>query len=124
MAEQDSGEKTHDPTDKKLDDARKKGDVASAPEMRHATMFVAAIVVMGGMGAWSVSRMLTIFVSLWGGADDLDLRGSGQSVATTVLGQSALALGPLLAMLLRCNAARTNCVSMPPAGSALPVKGA
>ena len=100
MSQSDSGEKTHDPTDKKLDDARKKGDVASAPEMRHASMFVAAIVVMGGMGAWSVSRMLTVFVSLWGGADELDVRGSGQTFAALLMGQVGLALGPLLGMLM------------------------
>jgi|TARA_R100000049_G_C1954064_1_gene105075 flagellar biosynthetic protein FlhB len=100
MSQSDSGEKTHDPTDKKLDDARKKGEVASAPEMRHASMFVAAIVVMGGMGAWSVSRMLTVFVSLWGGADELDVRGSGQTFAAMLMGQVGLALGPLLGMLL------------------------
>ncbi|MXP10446.1 flagellar biosynthesis protein FlhB [Pseudoblastomonas halimionae] len=100
MSQSDSGEKTHDPTDKKLEDARKKGEVASAPEMRHASMFVAAVVVMGGMGAWTVSRMLTIFVGLWGGADDLDLAGSGLSFAAVVMGQAALALGPLLGMLL------------------------
>lgn len=100
MSQSDSGEKTHDPTDKKLEDARKKGDVANAPEMRHASMFLAATIVMGGMGSWTVSQMLTIFVSLWGGADDLDLRGSGQSFAAMVMGQSALALLPLLGMLL------------------------
>ncbi|GAB5349266.1 flagellar biosynthesis protein FlhB [Alteriqipengyuania sp. 357] len=100
MSQSDSGEKTHDPTDKKLDDARKKGEVASAPEMRHASMFLAAVIVMGGMGAWTVSRMLTIFVSLWGGADDLDLAGSGLSFASVVMGQTALALAPIMAMLL------------------------
>ncbi len=100
MADNDSGEKTHDPTDKKLEDARKKGEVASAPEMRHASMFLAAVVVMGGMGAWSVSRMLTIFVSLWGRADDLDMDGGGLTFAYTLIGQAGIALGPLLAMLL------------------------
>ncbi|MBB3032486.1 flagellar biosynthesis protein FlhB [Alteriqipengyuania lutimaris] len=100
MAESDTGEKTHDPTDKKLEDARKKGEVASAPEMRHASMFLAAVVVMGGMGAWTVSRMLTIFVGLWGGANGLDVRGSGMTFASTLMGQAGLALGPLLAMLM------------------------
>ena len=100
MAQDQSGEKTHDPTDKKLEDARKKGEVASAPEMRHASMFVAAVVVMGGMGAWTISRMLAIFVAIWGGADSLDVRGSGQAFATTIMGKAALALGPLMALLL------------------------
>ncbi|MBR0550946.1 flagellar biosynthesis protein FlhB [Stakelama marina] len=102
MADSDDSEKTHDPTDKKLSDAREKGDVASAPEMRHASMFVAAVVVTGGMGAWTISRMLTLFVKLWGDADDFSLRtgGGAQLFASTLMGQVALAIGPLLLLLV------------------------
>ncbi|RZM08111.1 MAG: flagellar biosynthesis protein FlhB, partial [Sphingomonas sp.] len=37
----DKDQKTHDPTEKRLSDARKKGDVAQAPELRHAFGFIA-----------------------------------------------------------------------------------
>lgn len=101
MAGSDSTDKTHDPTEKKLSDAREKGDVAGAPEMRHASMFVAAILVLGSMGAWAVSSLLTVFVKLWGDADDILIdRGTSHNFATMLLRELGLALGPLLAMLL------------------------
>ncbi|WP_164124530.1 EscU/YscU/HrcU family type III secretion system export apparatus switch protein, partial [Stenotrophomonas maltophilia] len=49
----DQDDKTHDPTDKKLEDARAKGDVPMAPEMRHAAIFVGMLVVMGGLGTYT-----------------------------------------------------------------------
>ena len=101
MAGKDSSDKTHEPTEKKLSDARKKGDVPGAPEMRHASMFIAATIVLGSVGAWSISRLLTVFVKLWGDADDILFeRGSGHLFATILLRETGLALGPLLAMLL------------------------
>mgnify|MGYP005845474847 CR=1 FL=1 len=101
MAGNDSGDKTHDPTEKKLSDARKKGDVAGAPEMRHASMFVAALVALGSIGTFAVSQMLTIFVKLWGDADDILLdNGTGHHFAAMLLRELGIALGPLLATLL------------------------
>ncbi|PMU92211.1 EscU/YscU/HrcU family type III secretion system export apparatus switch protein, partial [Pseudomonas sp. GP01-A4] len=49
----DNDQKTFDPTEKKLADARAKGDMPSSPEMKHAAMFAAAIVVVGGMGTYT-----------------------------------------------------------------------
>ena len=43
----DQEDKTESPTDKKLEDARERGEVPMAPEMKHAAMFVAALVVLG-----------------------------------------------------------------------------
>ena len=43
MAEEpDKDQKTEAPTEKRLEDARKKGDIASAPEVRHAAHRVIA----------------------------------------------------------------------------------
>lgn len=101
MADSDSSEKTHDPTEKKLSDAREKGEIATAPEMRHASMFVAAIAVLGGIGSWTVAKLLTVFVLLWSRADEINLRSGGaQLFATGLMGQLGFALAPLLAMLL------------------------
>lgn len=66
----DNDQKTFDPTEKKLADARAKGDMPSSPEMKHAAMFAAAIVVVGGMGTYTVQQLGVIFVRLWGGADE------------------------------------------------------
>ncbi|MEG3144350.1 flagellar biosynthesis protein FlhB [Sphingomonas sp. RT2P30] len=96
----DKDQKTHDPTSKKLDEARQKGDVASSPEMRHAVMFIAAIVVAGGMGSWTLARIGPMLVQLWGSADDFSLEPDGaQAFATGVLARTASAMAPLLGVL-------------------------
>ncbi|CAN5158214.1 flagellar biosynthesis protein FlhB [soil metagenome] len=93
-------QKTHDPTDKKLSDAREKGDVPASSEMRHAVMFVAAIVVAGSMGSWTLARIGPLLVQLWGNADDYSLSPDGaQNFATGVLATTANAMAPLLGML-------------------------
>jgi flagellar biosynthetic protein FlhB len=99
VAEND--QKTHDPTQKRLDDARKKGDVASAPEMRHAVMFVAMLVVIGGMGVDAFARLGTMLVRLWGSADDIALGPDGaQSVTTGLFAQTAIVFAPLFGTLM------------------------
>ncbi len=49
---------------------RAQGDVPMAPEMRHAAIFVGMLVVMGGLGTYTLQLMGTLFVRLWGSADD------------------------------------------------------
>lgn len=96
----DKDQKTHDPTDKKLSDARGKGDVATATEMRHAVMFVAALIVMGGMGSWTLAQVGPMLVRLWGNADDYRLEPDGaQAFATGVLLNLTSAMAPILALL-------------------------
>jgi flagellar biosynthesis protein FlhB len=96
----DKDQKTQDPTDKKLSDARAKGDVATATEVRHAIMFVAALVVAGGMGSWTLAQAGPMLVQLWGNADDYRLEPDGaQSLATGILFHLARTLAPILAVL-------------------------
>ena len=96
----DSDDKTHDPTDKKLQDARERGDTPMAPEMRHAAMFVAMLVVMGGLGTYTLRSMGTLFVRLWGGADDFRLEPEGaQAFATGLFEMIATAMLPLMGAL-------------------------
>jgi flagellar biosynthetic protein FlhB len=96
----DDEDKTHDPTDKKLEDARKKGDVPMAPEMRHATMFVAMLVVMGGMGAYTLQLMGGVFVRIWGRAEDFRMDPAGaQSMVTGLMAAVATAMLPILVAL-------------------------
>ncbi len=96
----DQEDKTQEPTDKKLSDARAKGDVPMAPEMRHAAMFVAMLVVMGGLGAYTIQRMGSLFVRLWGSADDFRMTPDGaQNFTTGLLAAVGSALLPILAAL-------------------------
>lgn len=96
----DKEQKTHEPTDKRLEDARKRGDVAMAPEMRHAAMLVAGLAVVGWAGAAALSSLGTVFTRLWGSAEDfvIDPAG-GDELAATVLGEIAYALAPMMALL-------------------------
>jgi flagellar biosynthetic protein FlhB len=96
----DSEDKTEDPTPKKLEDARKKGDLALAPETKHAAMFVAGLAVMGGAGTYTIQRLGTLLVRLWGGADQYRMDPIGaQAFMTGVFGQIGYALAPILGML-------------------------
>ena len=96
----DQEDKTESPTDKKLEDARQRGEVPMAPEMKHAAMFVAALVVMGGLGAYTMQRMGSLFVRLWGSAEDFRMEPDGaQAFATGLFGAIFNTLWPILAAL-------------------------
>ncbi len=100
MAEGDQGQKTEQPTHKKLTDARKKGQAPSIPELRHATMFVGAMIVAGGMGAWTLARLGTLFVTLWSRADDYRLDPAGARDLTIGIARHfVVATAPLAALL-------------------------
>jgi flagellar biosynthetic protein FlhB len=100
MAE-DADQKTFDPTEKKVSDARKKGDIAHAPEMRHAAIFAAALVVTGGLGLWTFARLSRMLLALWGNAEDFSFAPNGaQSLATGMFEQLFAVLAPLLGTLV------------------------
>ena len=96
----DKDQKTEDPTDKKLEDARTKGQVASAPETKHAAMFLAALIVVGGLGGYSMQRLALLFVRLWGNADDYMLQPQGaENFAIGLTGAVGMAVLPLFGSL-------------------------
>lgn len=100
MAE-DKDQKTHAPTEKRLEDAREKGDVASAPEMRHAAMFAGMIAGLVLVGSYSVSRLGTVLTGLWGRADDISLApDAAQGMIATLMLAVAEALAPLFGTLI------------------------
>ena len=97
----DKDQKTHDPSEKRLADARKKGDTPSAPEMRHAAIFAAMLVVLGELGVDGFARLATMLVRLWGRADDFRIDPQGaQALATGLFGQLATVFAPVFAALV------------------------
>lgn len=97
---EESGEKTHEPTPKKLEDARKKGDIAKSTEVSVASAyagFILAGFLVGAAGIADAAQTLSIFL---GRADQLTghlLGPGGRSTAAELLFQFFLHLAPIFA---------------------------
>ncbi|HSX55614.1 MAG TPA: flagellar biosynthesis protein FlhB [Sphingomonas sp.] len=103
MADADKDQRTHAPTQKRLEDARKKGEVALAPEMRHATMMIGAVVVIGWVGLSALSGVGRLVTRLWGSADDFHLDSDGaRNLTAGIMGDVAISLAPLMGVLFAC----------------------
>lgn len=97
----DKDQKTQEPTQKKLDDSRKKGEVASAPEARHGLMFLAMILTCSMLGMSTFASFERMFVRLWGGAHEFAMEPQGaQAFAAGVFTEFGLTLAPVLGVLL------------------------
>ncbi|MFL9841549.1 flagellar biosynthesis protein FlhB [Sphingomonas sp. ST-64] len=98
--DQDKDQKTYAPTEKRIEDARKKGDVPMAPEMRQAAMFLGLIVATGSLGAYSASKLAASMARIWGRADSFLFEPQGaQAFGGFMLGEVASGLLPLLGAL-------------------------
>lgn len=99
--EQDSSQKTEEPTSKKLEDARKKGQIANSREINHWFILLAAAISVGFLGppaAKEIAATLTRFVA----SPDLMARGPGGLGATLqdAFVDAATALLPIFALIL------------------------
>ncbi len=96
-----AGEKTLDPTAKKLADARKKGEVAIAPEIRQTAMFAAMLAVVVAAGPPAAARIAAMAAQIWGNSDlRLPSGSAARQFAAHLLGEFALILALPLALLL------------------------
>ncbi|MEE4452358.1 flagellar biosynthesis protein FlhB [Novosphingobium resinovorum] len=97
----DKDQRTEEPTQKKLEDARKRGEVAIAPEVRHATMMAGAMAVTGWLGLSALERLGTMLKRLWGDAQEFPLDAEGaQGLATGVAWHAMVSLLPVFAVLM------------------------
>ncbi|MFN4095628.1 MAG: flagellar biosynthesis protein FlhB [Sphingomonas sp.] len=97
---EDKDSKTFAPSQKRIDDARKKGDVPMAPEMRQAAMFAGLVVVTGGLGAHAISNLAGSLARIWGRADSFLFEPQGaQAFGGFILGEIAAGILPLLGAL-------------------------
>ncbi|GGO96835.1 flagellar biosynthesis protein FlhB [Stakelama pacifica] len=102
MAEEpDKDQKTEAPTEKRLEDARKKGDIASAPEVRHAAMFTGLLVSIGWLAVYLFNNLAQKMAALWDNAETFSLTpDTAQSVMTLLFSTIAMTLLPLLATMV------------------------
>lgn len=92
------GEKTHDPTPKKLEDARKKGDIAKSMEVSAAAAylgFLLAVMIAGAAGLGEAAGTLTAFLDHPDRLTGQVLAPGGGRLSAALVGQFAVALAPL-----------------------------
>ncbi len=65
----ENDDKTEEPSQKRIDDAREKGDVPRSSELKHAGMFVAGWVVIGSLSLSTVSQLMPMMKNLLGSAN-------------------------------------------------------
>lgn len=98
--DQDDSQKTEEASEKKLEDARKKGEVARSQEMRHAVMLGAAAVVTGVAGIWTMARLGPLMTGLLGNAHNVNVGDSGSvQLAAQISWQVFIALSVPLGVL-------------------------
>ncbi|ODT68219.1 MAG: flagellar biosynthesis protein FlhB [Pelagibacterium sp. SCN 63-23] len=73
--EQDS--KTEDPSQKKLEDAHKKGDVAKSQEVTTWFMLLGSAVIFAMLGPWASGQLSTSLSLIIMNADQFDVEGAG-----------------------------------------------
>jgi len=93
--EQDS--KTEDPSQRKLEEAHKKGDVAKSQEVTTWFMLVGTAIVCSAMAPWTASQISNPLQMLLMNADQFDVEGSGFSAFFN--GLAFAMLGAVLAPL-------------------------
>lgn len=111
MAEgQDDTEKTEDPTQKRLDDALKRGDVAKSQELNTWFIFAAAALALSAFSGSMGSGLTTTFRGLIANAHMLRVDGPGLMRLVDKLGLEVLAAIAIPMLLLMLAALGANLV--------------
>lgn len=86
--QQNTGEKTEKPTQKKLRDARREGQVAKSKDLTHTAVTLAWIVVLVGFAGWFAGRLAQLLDATWVQIGQLSvetLLGAGISAAKVLV---------------------------------------
>ncbi len=96
--EEDSGEKSHDPSQQKIDKSRKKGDIARSTDVSAAAGYLGLFVALGFVGLEGVGKAAGVLAQVFGHADTLShslLSSGGSAMAAQMIGQVFVALAPI-----------------------------
>lgn len=75
--EQDESQKTEEPSQKRLDDAHKKGDVPRSQELRHWFALVSGAIVLSSVAAWTGGGMTGTLEAFIRNAHQIPMDGAG-----------------------------------------------
>ncbi len=109
MSEEDTADKPYEPTQKKLDEARKKGDIARSVDLATAASYGGFVVTAAALGAISFERLGTLLAELLGGSHALVRIGDpllGVLIVETAAVAAPWFLGPAALALLAIVAQR------------------
>ncbi|WOI56185.1 flagellar type III secretion system protein FlhB [Palleronia sp. LCG004] len=101
--EQDDDDKQHDPSQKKLDDARKKGEVPRSADLITTGSYAGLLLAAVGAGGYTLTRMGETLMPLISRSSTLAReidRGGGATLAGTLLGEVGFALAPWMVLPL------------------------
>jgi flagellar biosynthesis protein FlhB len=98
---QDDQERTEDPTQKRLDDAVKKGDVAKSQEVNTWFLLAGGTLALFGFGGMAASSLARAFAEVFTNSHAISLEGKGIiRISGTLMLDVLLAVGPILILLL------------------------
>ncbi len=100
MADNDDTDKTEDPTQKRLAEAVKSGDVAKRPEGNTWYMLAGATLAIAVFGGSSATKLALLFQDFLGGLGQLSEGFSYRGLAANLMVQVMLALAPLMGILI------------------------
>lgn len=106
MAEgEDSDDKQYEPTQKRLDDARKKGEIPRSADLNTAASYGGFLIVAAAVGATSLKKLGATLAGLLDRSDTLSTRmfeGSGTPMAGGIMGEVLLAIAPWFLVPAMC----------------------
>lgn len=102
MAEgEDESEKTEDPTQKRLDDARQKGQIPTSREVNHWIMFLAGAIFILGLAPSTGRDVANALDGIFANAHAIDVAGPAlPELFSRLITDIGLAIAPLAALLI------------------------
>lgn len=82
--EQSPADKPHEPTPRRLEDARKKGEIVRSTDLNTAVIYAGFLLTGGLFAAWATETLGSGFIGMWGQAhslSDMVLSDGGSTVA-------------------------------------------
>lgn len=96
---EDAGEKTHDPTPGRLEEARRKGDVPRSADVAAAAGYLGLLAALLALGPWSADRLaavLMVFIDQPDRLVGMILGPGGPGLSAALIGEAMLAAAPIL----------------------------
>jgi flagellar biosynthesis protein FlhB len=96
----DDDDKNLDPTEKKLEEAREKGDVPRSQEIKNVAVLGGGLAIVAVLCVTLVQKILPMFVFLLGRGDTVKFTPEDTAaLAWSITGKSAILMGPMMAMM-------------------------